>query len=53
MAAVEWLLKSKCTANPVDRFSRTPLDVSPDKATVGRFWDWNRVSLLNQHVCPV
>ncbi|CAK0758375.1 hypothetical protein CVIRNUC_002615 [Coccomyxa viridis] len=26
VAAVEWLLKSNCTANPVDRFSRTPLD---------------------------
>lgn len=27
LAAVEWLLKSNCTANPVDRFLRTPLDV--------------------------
>lgn len=29
LAAVDWLLKNNCGANPIDRFSRTPLDVSP------------------------
>ena len=42
VAAVEWLLKSNCTANPVDRFSRTPLDVRPGKAIVERCWFWDR-----------
>jgi hypothetical protein len=27
-ATVEWLLSQGCDPNPVDRFSRTPLDVS-------------------------
>ena len=28
LKTVEWLLKQGCDPNPVDRFSRTPLDVS-------------------------
>ena len=28
LKTVEWLLQQECDPNPVDRFSRTPLDVS-------------------------
>ena len=28
LKTVEWLLKQGCDPNPIDRFSRTPLDVS-------------------------
>ena len=28
LKTVEWLLKQECDPNPIDRFSRTPLDVS-------------------------